>query len=40
MKGYVTNDGFMGYVEGAYMLFASEADYLEYVSEEPAAVVG
>ena len=34
MKGYVTNDGFMGYVEGVYMLFASEADYREYVSEE------
>ena len=34
MKGYVTNEGFMGYVEGSYMLFASEADYLEYVDEE------
>lgn len=34
MKGYVTSDGFMGFVNGAYMLFASEADYREYVNEE------
>ena len=34
MKGYVTNNGFMGFVGGVYMLFASEADYWEYVNEE------
>lgn len=32
MKGYVTASGYMGYVEGEYMLFASEEDYREYVS--------
>lgn len=33
MKGYNVPYGYMGYVEteGKYMLFASEADYLEYV---------
>ena len=31
MKGYFTNDGYMGYVDGRYMLFASESDYLEYL---------
>ena len=32
MKGYVTASGYMGYVEGEYILFASEEDYREYVS--------
>lgn len=31
MKGYNTADGFMGFVDGRYMLFASEEDYREYV---------
>ncbi len=30
MKGYVVTAGYMGYVNGGYMLFASEEDYLEY----------
>lgn len=30
MKGYVVNVGYMGYVNGEYMLFASEEDYQEY----------
>ena len=30
MKGYVTESGYMGYVEGRYILFASERDYLDY----------
>lgn len=30
MKGYVVNAGYMGYVNGEYMLFASEEDYQEY----------
>lgn len=33
MKGYVVNDGYMGFVEGKYMLFASENDYREYIGE-------
>ena len=31
MKGYTTPNGYMGYVEGAYILFASEEDYREYM---------
>lgn len=31
MKGYVTEKGYMGLVEGRYILFASEADYREYL---------
>ena len=31
MKGYVTESGYMGYVNGRYVLFASEGDYREYV---------
>ena len=27
MKGYNTESGYMGFVEGEYVLFASEADY-------------
>lgn len=30
MKGYFTAEGFMGLVEGRYILFADEADYLDY----------
>lgn len=33
MKGYSVESGYMGYVNGRYMLFASEADYLEYMEE-------
>ena len=32
MKGYVTASGYMGYVDGQYILFASEEDYREYIS--------
>ncbi len=31
MKGYLTGNGYMGYVEGRYILFASEADYYDYL---------
>ena len=31
MKGYNTNNGYMGYVDGEYILFASEADYREWM---------
>lgn len=33
MKGYAVYDGYMGYVNGSYMLFACEADYEEYIEE-------
>ena len=33
MKGYNTSEGYMGLVNGRYMLFASEAEYREYVEE-------
>ena len=31
MKGYDTDCGYMGYVEGRYMLFASEREYIEFI---------
>jgi len=31
MKGYATASGYMGFVDGEYLLFASEADYIEYL---------
>ena len=31
MTGYYNNAGYMGYVEGRWMLFASESDYLDYM---------
>lgn len=34
MKGYVVHDGYMGYVNGKYMLFSCEEDYREYLNEE------
>lgn len=33
MKGYNTSDGYMGLVDGRYILFASEADYRDYIEE-------
>ena len=33
MKGYFVYEGYMGMVEGRYMLFASERDYREYLEE-------
>ncbi len=32
MKGYTTESGYMGYVNGAYMLFACEEDYRDYMA--------
>lgn len=34
MKGYYTSEGYMGYVNGTYVLFATETDYKEYMEEE------
>ena len=31
-KGYYVSNGYMGMVNGSYMLFASEEDYMEYVN--------
>lgn len=33
MKGYIIANGYMGYVNGNYILFASEADYREYMED-------
>lgn len=33
MKGYATESGYMGFVDGAYFLFASESDYREYLED-------
>lgn len=34
MKGYLNEDGYMGFVNGRYILFASEAEYEEYMTED------
>ena len=33
MKGYATAEGYMGFVNGSYMLFVSESEYREYMDE-------
>ena len=33
MKGYFVKDGFMGFVNGMYRLFADETDYMEYMND-------
>ena len=33
MRGYVVSDGYMGYVNGKYMLFADEEDYRDYIED-------
>lgn len=33
MKGYNTSNGYMGYVDGKYILFASENEYFEFMEE-------
>lgn len=30
-KGYPTAEGYMGYVDGKYQLFATEGDYREFI---------
>ena len=32
MKGYVVAEGYMGYVNGVYMLFSNETDYIEHLN--------
>ena len=36
MKGYYSDRGFYGYVDGRYVLFSDETDYYEYVEENAA----
>ena len=31
MKGYLVPSGYMGYVDGSYMLFATEEEYHDYL---------
>ncbi len=33
MKGYMNDVGYMGFVAGEYILFASEEEYFDYVGE-------
>ena len=33
MKGYYVKDGYMGFVDGSYQLFADETDYREYLED-------
>ena len=33
MKGYWTYYGYMGFVDGRYMPFVSDIEYLEYMEE-------
>lgn len=33
MRGYPTSNGYMGYVDGKYMLFEDEGAYIDYVEE-------
>jgi hypothetical protein len=34
MEGYLTSYGYMGFVTGRWMLFATESEYYEYLNEE------
>ena len=31
IKGYYVPFGYMGYVNGSYILFSTEADYIDYI---------
>ena len=33
MKGYYTDNGYMGYINGSYRLFADESDYKECLED-------
>ncbi len=33
MQGYTTDNGYMGLVDGAYILFVSEQEYREYFED-------
>ena len=38
MKGYTNENGYMGLIDGEYMLFATEEDYFDYCSDIPARI--
>lgn len=33
VKGYFVTNGYMGYVNGEYILFADETDYFDYIED-------
>lgn len=33
VKGYFVANGYMGFVDGSYMLFADESEYFDYVED-------
>lgn len=33
MKGYNIRNGYMGYVDGRYILFASDQEYFEFMED-------
>lgn len=33
-KGYIVPYGYMGYVDGQYMLFANESEYEDYINNK------
>lgn len=33
IKGYYVPYGYMGYVDGEYILFATEEEYIDYITE-------
>ena len=33
MKGYIVENGYMGFINGSYQLFADESDYREIYME-------
>ena len=33
MKGYYTDNGYMGYINGSYRLFVDESDYKECLED-------
>lgn len=39
MKGYNTENGYMGYVNGEYRLFASESDYMEWMEDQEVMIM-
>ena len=34
MRGFYTNGGYCGHVDGRYILFASESDYFDFMADE------
>ena len=34
MNGYLTSNGYLGFVDGRWVLFATETEYYEYLTEE------